>query len=113
MTAKRALITALVALAALPAAAFAHATELQPVLSGPPAASVPVNPIRPAGCPSTVDPASFTSTNELYNLDAAMARFGPRPTGSPAHERFIDWLQRWMDTLPGMRLGYPSDGGRS
>jgi hypothetical protein len=105
MTGKRALIAVLVALPALPAAAAAHSIELQPVLSGQPAGSMPVNPIRPAGCPATVDPTSFTSTNELYNLDAAMARYGPRPTGSPAHEHFIDWLQRSMATMPGMRLG--------
>lgn len=101
---------AVAALAAAPAAGAAHATDLLPALSNQAPASAPVDPLRPSGCPATTDPASFTSTDALYRLDKAMASFGPRPTGSPAHERFIDWLQRSMGRLPGMRLDSLSYG---
>jgi hypothetical protein len=101
---------AVAALAAAPAAGAAHPIDLLPALSNQAATSAPADPLRPAGCPATTDPASFTSTDALYRLDKAMANFGPRPTGSPAHERFIDWLQGSMGRLPGMRLDSISYG---
>lgn len=64
----------------------------------------PLSPARAAGCPSSADPATFMSTRELYRLDEHMADLGPRSTGSPAHKRFVDWLDRRMERLPGMRM---------
>jgi hypothetical protein len=58
---------------------------------------------RPPGCPSAVGP-SFSDADRLFGLNKAMSDFGPRPTASPAHNRFIDWLEGRMRRLPGFRV---------
>jgi hypothetical protein len=59
---------------------------------------------RPAGCPSAADESSFADDDRLLALNKVMSDFGPRPTGNPAHERFIEWLDRRMSGLPGMKM---------
>lgn len=61
-------------------------------------------PLRGAGCPSTVGAASFADADRLLALNEVMSDFGPRPTGSPAHQRFIEWLERRTSGLPGVRI---------
>jgi hypothetical protein len=55
-----------------------------------------------SGCPSTTDPGDFASAATLRNWNEAMHDFGPRPTGSRTHHRFVDWLQRRLDVIPGV-----------
>ncbi|MGW6376099.1 hypothetical protein ACWFRB_08540 [Rhodococcus sp. NPDC055112] len=56
---------------------------------------------RPAEtCPASVDPASFTSPDELERLNAKIAGFGLRSTASPEHERLTDWLESRLKALP-------------
>ncbi|MEU0877286.1 hypothetical protein ABZ345_01705 [Lentzea sp. NPDC005914] len=55
-------------------------------------------------CPSTVDERTFTSAASLRELNATVAGFGVRSTGSPAHNRMISWLDRRVSRLPGMSV---------
>jgi hypothetical protein len=59
---------------------------------------------RADGCPTAVDPSAFAGTDALLALNKAMSDFGPRPTASRAHARFIDWIDRRMGRLPQMRM---------
>jgi hypothetical protein len=93
------------ALLATAGGAGAHDLELQSLLSGQQLGSAPAGIVQPSGCPSWTDPAAFTSVDQLYRMNEVEARFGPRPTASPAHTAFIDWLQTKMAGLAGMQLG--------
>ena len=101
-------VAALVACALLlaPAAGEAHEIDLPPSLLGNDGTGAHTpNPLeRPAGCPSAADESSFTNPDRLLAMNKVMSDFGPRPTGSPAHERFIDWLERRMSRLAGMSM---------
>ena len=59
---------------------------------------------RAEGCPTTVDPAAFTNTARLFALNKVMSDFGPRPTASRAHARFVNWLDRSMRRMPQMHM---------
>ncbi len=56
-------------------------------------------PPWPTGLPSglvgsgTVYPALLPTASQLYNDVASMVAMGPRFTGTPAHNNFIDWLE--------------------
>ena len=63
-------------------------------LTTPAAASSP--------CPTTVE--DFASADALRELNATVAGFGLRATGSPAHQRLISWLERRTTRLPGMSV---------
>jgi hypothetical protein len=54
-------------------------------------------------CPSAVDASAFSTTAQLRSLNAYEGSLGARPTASPAQARFVDWLQRQMDAIPGVR----------
>jgi hypothetical protein len=54
-------------------------------------------------CPTVVDEQAFTSETDLQHLNAKIAGFGLRTTGSPAHRAMIDWLERSVQRLPGIR----------
>ncbi|MET0134071.1 MAG: hypothetical protein ABW215_10815, partial [Kibdelosporangium sp.] len=64
-----------------------------------------------AGCPTAAGPITAGSLAtgpiageaELRALNATIAGFGPRTTGSPAHRRMVDWLQRSVERMPGIR----------
>ena len=47
---------------------------------------------------------SFTNVDELRALNQVMADAGPRPTASPAHEGYIDWIEDQIGSLPGMQV---------
>jgi len=56
------------------------------------------------GCSPTVDERKFASASTLRALNATVAAFGVRSTGSPAHQRLISWLERHVDRLPGVSV---------
>jgi len=85
-------------------AATAHGPDLGPVLNlGGDDPTAPI-PARAEGCPSAADPAAFANADRMLALNKVMSDYGPRPTGSRNHERFVDWLHERMANLPGMRM---------
>lgn len=54
-------------------------------------------------CPSAVNASAFASTSTLRQMNAFEGSLGARPTASPAQTRFVDWLERQMDAIPGVR----------
>ena len=58
-----------------------------------------------ASCPTQVGPGDIASSATLRAWNATEYRFGhPRPTGSPAQRRFVDWLAAQVRRTPGVRL---------
>ncbi|MEV6710792.1 hypothetical protein AB0M48_02015 [Lentzea sp. NPDC051208] len=57
-----------------------------------------------ADCSPTVDERSFATAPQLRALNATVAGFGVRATGSPAHHRLISWLEHRVDRLPGVSV---------
>ncbi|GAB2810105.1 hypothetical protein [Lentzea nigeriaca] len=55
-------------------------------------------------CPASIDERAFASAAKLRELNGRMAGFGVRATGSPAHNRFLSWLERRVSRLPGMSV---------
>ncbi|RZS30346.1 hypothetical protein EV193_11742 [Herbihabitans rhizosphaerae] len=64
---------------------------------GPPAPALAESTVD---CPAAVDEQAFASTARLRQLNATVAGFGLRTTGSAAHERVIDWIEHEVDRLP-------------
>jgi hypothetical protein len=93
------------ALLAAPAGAIAHG-QLESALLGIAGedSAATAAPVRAEGCPSAADPATFADTDRMLALNKVMADYGPRPTGSRNHERFIEWLRERMSSLPGMQM---------
>jgi hypothetical protein len=97
-----------------PATSVAHGPGLDPALLGTTSgtSAVPAAPLRAEGCPTAADPSAFADADRMLELNKVMSDFGPRPTGSRSHERFIDWLRKRMSALPGMgmeSIGYEFD----
>jgi len=83
------------------AAALAHTGPL------PRAATTPGWLAAPAvsdACPTEVDASQFASADALYAANRTMADHGARPTGSPAHARFVASLAERLAKLPGVEL---------
>lgn len=55
-------------------------------------------------CPVRADPALFASEARLLELAERQEDFGPRPTGSPAHDDYIGWLEDEIGAVPGVQL---------
>ena len=53
-------------------------------------------------CPTAVDDRSFASEADLRGLNATIAGFGLRTTGSVEHRLMIDWLERSVRRMPGI-----------
>ncbi|MEA2307291.1 MAG: hypothetical protein QOH43_4571 [Solirubrobacteraceae bacterium] len=66
-------------------------------------AVAPVASAAPA-CPDRLDPSSLPSAAGLRALNAKEWSYGPRPTGSPAHQRMVAWLERELRRVPGLRV---------
>ena len=64
---------------------------------------VPRVSLRAADCPAAIGDANAADPNfdaaRLQGDNQAMADLGPRPTASPAHTAFIDWLQQQMQSI--------------
>src|SRR5436309_7154918 len=69
---------------------------------------VPRVSLRAADCPEAIGDANATDSNfaaaRLQNDNQAMADLGPRPTASPAHTAFIDWLEQQMAAINGVEI---------
>jgi hypothetical protein len=59
---------------------------------------------RTEPCPTAPDPAALPDAAALKAMNAFVARLGVRPTGSPAHVRYIDWIRRRLRKIPGVAL---------
>lgn len=54
-------------------------------------------------CPERVDPAAFTE-QRLRDLAEQQHAFGTRPTGSPAHAAYLDWVEDQIGSVPGLEM---------
>jgi hypothetical protein len=62
-------------------------------------------PQAPAdGCPTSVDSNRLADPSRLLALNRRMHGFGRRPTATPNHQRFVDWLEKRIRAVPGMRV---------
>ena len=55
-------------------------------------------------CPANPDPAALASAAELRAMNTFVAKLGARPTGSAAHERYVDWIEQQLGTIDGVTL---------
>ena len=55
-------------------------------------------------CPATIDPAAFAGADALRAGNQVMADAGPRPTASPAHTGFVDWVDGQLHGIPGLQI---------
>jgi hypothetical protein len=58
----------------------------------------------PQACPARPDPAALPSAAQLRQLNAFVASLGSRPTGSAAHQRYIDWIEQNLRRIPGVTV---------
>ena len=61
-------------------------------------------PATDPGCPQKVDQAKFATPDQIYADNAKMASYGRRATASPAHARFINWIEKRLNKLPGVQV---------
>ncbi len=69
-------------------------------------AAVPVGVARgeePPACPTDVD-STFATAADLRAGTQVMADFGARPTASPAHTGFVDWVEERLEGISGLKL---------
>ncbi|MBP2320329.1 hypothetical protein JOF56_000714 [Kibdelosporangium banguiense] len=64
----------------------------------------PIAQAAPAECPTVVDENAFASQAELQRMNATIAGFGLRTTASAAHRGLINWLERNVERVPGIRV---------
>jgi hypothetical protein len=57
-----------------------------------------------ARCPTVADPGALAGTQALRGWNRAIDDFGVRTTGSRNHVRYVDWLERRFDSVPGVRV---------
>jgi hypothetical protein len=57
-----------------------------------------------AACPRAVDPSEFASAARLSEWTGVQARLGVRATANANHRRFVAWLERQMQAIPGVRM---------
>jgi hypothetical protein len=63
-------------------------------------------------CPARVDQSAFAGEAQLLRYAQQLEAFGPRPTGSAAHEQYIDWIEDELSAIPGLttsELSYDID----
>jgi hypothetical protein len=79
------------------AAALALVIAIVPTLT-------PVRASLDLGCPTTIDDARFASAGQLRAGNKIEADLGARPTASPAHTQFVDWVDARLHEIPGLRI---------
>jgi hypothetical protein len=57
-----------------------------------------------APCPRAADQADLAGIAKLRGWNRALDNFGVRTTGSPNHVRYINWLERRLDEIPGVKV---------
>jgi hypothetical protein len=57
-----------------------------------------------APCPGSVDPSEFAAAATLRELNRVQWRLGVRATGNRNHRRYVDWLERRVRRVPGVRM---------
>src|SRR4051794_33522733 len=67
------------------------------------ATKVPASAAAPS-CPRQVDPAAMASAASLKKLNTVMDKIGPRPTGTPAHQKFVAYLENELEKIPGVSV---------
>lgn len=72
-------------------------------LAGSPLGSLPDLLDAGPACPDAIDPAAFADEARLSAWHETMDRHGERATASPAHTQFVDWLDRRLQRIPGLR----------
>jgi hypothetical protein len=68
------------------------------------AAGGAADPALAAPCPSVANPSAVAGVGKLRAWNRVLAGFGVRTTGSPNHVRYVDWLERRLDSVPGVRV---------
>jgi hypothetical protein len=97
--------------------AAAASLALAALAAGAPAASPP--PVLAAGARCDVPAAAIPAAGAQRTLHRFLDGLGNRPTGSPAQQAYIRWIERRLERIPGMQirtLGYPIrrwDAGRA
>jgi hypothetical protein len=81
---------------------------LAAMLTMGPLPGLPLGAGRAADCPTATADANSSdpslSALQLTGDNQAMANFGVRPTASPAHAAFIDWLQQQLEAVGGYQV---------
>ncbi len=54
-------------------------------------------------CSLRADQSAFASEAQLLDWARQLESFGPRPTGSAAHDQYIDWIEDEVSAIPGIR----------
>ena len=57
-----------------------------------------------SSCPAVANPARVAGINQLHAWNAKLDGFGVRATGSPNHVRYVNWLDRQLGSIPGVRV---------
>jgi hypothetical protein len=57
-----------------------------------------------AACPTVANPARLASTGAMRDWNRALDGFGVRTTGSRNHVRYVNWLERRLDGIPGVTV---------
>ena len=61
-------------------------------------------PARAQGCGDRVDEGAFATEATLAAWNQVMSDLGSRPTASPAHEAFVDWIEDRLGEIDGLEL---------
>ena len=77
-------------------------TALLACAPAPGAASAAAGTAAARACPTVASPAAIAGTGALQRWNRAIDDFGVRTTGSPNHVRYVDWLERRFDSVPGI-----------
>lgn len=69
-----------------------------------PAASAAAVGSDAAACPGVTETADFAGVRQLRDWNRVQDRLGFRPTGHRNHVRYVNWLERRFESIPGVRV---------
>jgi hypothetical protein len=79
-------------------------TQLRLVLAVIVVLATTVAPAHAQECAQKIDDRSFASDARIRALNKVMADAGARPTASPAHHRYVRWLESRLRRIKGVRV---------